>query len=76
MAATRGRVVDQWERTADQLARQGEDELAASVRRFVSALPKVMTDQQKLAASIAARLRGRTGPEDRTKQSGDQGRGR
>lgn len=76
LASTRAKVVDRWQQTADQLDQQGETDLAASVRRFISAMPKVMTDQQKLAAAIAARLRGRSGQEDRTDQLGERGKGR
>jgi hypothetical protein len=58
-------VVDSWMRAAAMLDRQGEVSLAADVRYFVKYLPPVLTDRERIATGIIARLRAnRAGKDD------------
>src|SRR4029079_7285836 len=53
---TRKAVVDSWMRAADMLDRQGETSLAGDVRYFVKHLPPVLTERERIATGIIARL--------------------
>lgn len=62
---TRQAVVDNWMRAADVLDRQGEISLAGDVRYFVKHLPPVLTERERIATGIIARLHAnRAGKDD------------
>jgi len=52
LAETRKAVVTGWMGVATSLDRQGENALAADVRRFAENLPPVLTDRERLAAEF------------------------
>ena len=56
LVETRKAVVDSWMRAADILDRQGEISLAGDVRYFVKHLPPVLTERERIATGIIARL--------------------
>jgi hypothetical protein len=56
LVETRKAVVDSWMRAADILDRQDEISLAGDVRYFVKHLPPVLTERERIAAGIIARL--------------------
>ncbi|SEF35170.1 relaxase/mobilization nuclease domain-containing protein [Variovorax sp. NFACC27] len=60
MQHTRGEVEADWRATADLLRRQGDDELAAQVDRFVARMPTVQTDARQLAERWKEQAKGRT----------------
>lgn len=53
---TRRAVVDGWRGLADQLERDGNSQLAATVRQFTKALPQPLTEKERIAREIGARL--------------------
>jgi hypothetical protein len=53
---TRKAVVDSWMHAAEMLDRQGEISLAGDVRYFVKHLPPVLTERERIATGIIARL--------------------
>jgi relaxase-like protein len=55
---TRFRVVRGWNGVADDLARQGQAELALAVRRFVTQLPAVRTEREWIRDRILEQARG------------------
>ena len=55
---TRLRVVRGWNGLADDLARQGEAELALAVRRFVTQLPAVRTEREWIRDRLLEQARG------------------
>jgi len=55
---TRLRVVRGWNGVADDLARQGEVELALEVRRFVTQLPPVRTERERIRDRLLEQARG------------------
>jgi hypothetical protein len=64
---TRRAVVDGWLRAAEMLDRQGEISLAGDVRYFVKRLPPVLTERERIATGIIARLHAnRAGKDDLT----------
>ena len=56
LVETRKAVVDSWMRAAEILDRQGEISLAGDVRYFVKRLPPVLTERERIATGIIARL--------------------
>lgn len=67
LVETRKAVVDSWMRAADTLDRQGEISLAGDVRYFVKHLPPVLTERERIATGIIARLHAnRAGKDDTT----------
>jgi hypothetical protein len=56
LVETRRAVVDGWLRAAEVLDRQGEISLAGDVRYFVKHLPPVLTERERIATKIIARL--------------------
>ena len=62
---TRGAVVADWMQTAEILDRQGEAALAEKVRAFVSSMPPVMTDREKIALGL---LRGQSTKQPRFRE--------
>lgn len=56
LVETRKAVVDSWVRAAEILDRQGEISLAGDVRYFVKQLPPVLTERERIAAGIIARV--------------------
>jgi hypothetical protein len=56
LVETRKAVVDSWMRAADMLDQQGEISLAGDVRYFVKHLPPVLTERERIATGIIARL--------------------
>jgi hypothetical protein len=56
LVETRRAVVDSWMRAADILDRQGEISLAGDVRYFAKHLPPVLTERERIATGIIARL--------------------
>ena len=66
LVESRKAVVAGWQGIARTLDNQGEIELAGDVRYFVSQLPKVLTDREKLAIDFIAFLN-----RDRTKRPTD-----
>ena len=56
LVETRRTVVDSWMRAADIVDRQGEISLAGDVRYFVKRLPPVLTERERIATGIIARL--------------------
>jgi hypothetical protein len=57
LVETRRRVEKGWQGVSDILSLQGMNDLAAEVRRFVSAMPQVRTEREWIAASIANDIR-------------------
>ena len=57
LVETRCRVEKGWQGVSDILSLQGMNDLAAEVRRFVSAMPQVRTEREWIAASIANDIR-------------------
>lgn len=53
---TRRAVVDGWRALADFLERDGNPQLASSVRRFADTMPPPLTEKERMAHEIAARL--------------------
>ena len=49
---TRAEVVSEWEQTARRLEVQGEQLLAADVRKFIASMPPPRTDREHVAAEI------------------------
>lgn len=65
LVEARKAVVDSWMRAAEILDRQGEISLAGDVRYFVKHLPPVLTERERIANGIIARLHAnRAGRED------------
>ena len=58
LAESRKAVLASWQGIAKTLDDQGEIELAGSVRYFVSQLPEVRTDREKLAIDFIAYVNG------------------
>jgi hypothetical protein len=56
LVETRKAVVGSWMRAADILDQQGEISLAGDVRYFVKHLPPVLTERERIATGIIARL--------------------
>jgi hypothetical protein len=67
---TRLRIVRGWNGIADDLARQGQADLAQEVRRFVTQLPPVRTEREWIRDRVLERAKGseRTKFADRWKQ--------
>ncbi len=57
LTETRKSIVAGWLGIADTLDHQGEMTLASDVRHFARALPRVLTDKERLAAQFAQHLR-------------------
>lgn len=57
LLATRRAVVQGWERVTEQLARQGEQELAQEVRAFIAELPQVRTEKEAIKAALLEKVR-------------------
>jgi len=53
---TRRAVVDGWRGLADLLEKDGNSQLAAMVRQFAKALPQPLTEKERIAREIGARL--------------------
>jgi hypothetical protein len=60
LQGTRDAVSADWRSTAEALRRQGQDELAAQVGRFVARMPAVQTDAERLATQWVAQQRAPT----------------
>ena len=60
MRGTRREVAADWHATAEALRRQGEEDLAARVDRFVARMPDVETDAQRMAGRWREQARHRT----------------
>jgi hypothetical protein len=66
LVETRKAVVGSWMRAAEILDRQGEISLAGDVRYFVKQLPPVLTERERIATGVIARLHAnRAGKDDR-----------
>jgi hypothetical protein len=59
LLATRGAVVQGWRAVSNQLARQGQQELAQAVRAFVAQLPKPRTEKELMKAELLEKSRAR-----------------
>lgn len=59
MRATRRAVLEGWQSMADNLERQGQQDLADVVRHFVDRMPPPMTERQQMAEQLRARVRER-----------------
>ena len=53
---TRKAVLDGWRGLAEHLERDGNPQLAGTVRRFADTLPPALTEKERMARQIAARL--------------------
>lgn len=62
MRATRRVVVEGWRSMADNLAREGQQDLANVVRRFVDRMPPPMTERQWIAEQLRQQARDRGAP--------------
>jgi hypothetical protein len=54
---TRRQVERGWRAAAGMLIAQGDQELAANIRRFVAQMPPATTEKELLAAELQVRLR-------------------
>jgi hypothetical protein len=59
MRHTREEVEADWRATADLLRKQGDDELAAQVDRFLARMPCIRTDARRMAEQWRALEKGR-----------------
>jgi hypothetical protein len=56
LLAARERVVQDWSATAANLRDQGEPQLALEVEGFVRRMPKVVTDNERIASALLAQV--------------------
>lgn len=57
LLATRRSVVQGWREVSDQLARQGQHELAQEVRAFIDWLPQARTEREAIKAALLEKAR-------------------
>jgi Relaxase/Mobilisation nuclease domain len=57
VVATRRAVVQGWQELSEQLAREGQPELAEAVRRFAATMPPPLTEKEQIRATLLEKAR-------------------